>query len=106
MISNPPSSSSQFNFAVFASVIHHFRDQVFVCQRAARAYIACRHARFEALKHWWVEEEKIWINGMKLKRRTTEHENSAVDNHAPQGKAHMDVCQQRDEDSSPSPVRV
>lgn len=83
MISNPPSSSSQFNFAVFASVIHHFRDQVFVCQRAARAYIACRHARFEALKHWWVEEEKIWINGMKLKRRTTEHENSAVDNHAP-----------------------
>lgn len=36
-----------------------------------------------ALNHWFVEEEKMWINGMKLRRKTTEVENSAIDTHCP-----------------------
>ena len=39
--------------------------------------------RFVALNHWFVEEEKTWIDGMKLRRKTTEVENSAIDTHAP-----------------------
>ena len=75
--------NTKFNFAVFVTVIHQFRDKVITCQRATRAYIACRHARFETLKHWWIDAERGWINKWKINKKTTDVYNVAMTTPAP-----------------------
>ncbi|GMH48538.1 hypothetical protein TL16_g00312 [Triparma laevis f. inornata] len=74
---------TKFNFAVFASVISRFRKHVLICQRVARAYLKCRKARLEALRVWFLEAERQWINSWRLHKKVAEDENKAMTTHAP-----------------------
>ena len=74
---------TKFNFAVFASVIHSYRRNVKLCQRAARTYIKCRRARMEVLRDWWIHIERDWMTNWKRKKKTFQEDNPAMITPAP-----------------------
>jgi hypothetical protein len=74
---------TKFNSAVFAAVVMNFRENVIKSQRTCRAFLACRRAKMDALKMWWHDVEKNWINQWRLHKKTYEAENLAMTTPAP-----------------------